>query len=193
LCSSIKDGRFTEQKYRLKKCGLPNKIYIIENYDSKMKLSIDINAIHQATINTLVQNDFQIKFTKSHKHTIDYLSNLTKLFLNIYKCKSLSNKTKKNYEKLLPYKTFSKNSIKNRNFNISEIFLKQLIQLKLLTPEKALGIINVYPTPYDLINKYKLLKSDRIVCEKLLENIEYGTLRKKIGYKLSKKMYDFYN
>ena len=32
LASSIKDGRFREQKFRLKKCGLSHPVYLVEEH-----------------------------------------------------------------------------------------------------------------------------------------------------------------
>ena len=35
LASSIKDGRFREQKFRLKQTGFKNLIYLVERYGSQ--------------------------------------------------------------------------------------------------------------------------------------------------------------
>uniref|UniRef100_A0A182S9Q6 Crossover junction endonuclease MUS81 n=1 Tax=Anopheles maculatus TaxID=74869 RepID=A0A182S9Q6_9DIPT len=40
LASSIKDGRFHEQKFRLKQCGLPNVIYLVEHLGNNRQVGV---------------------------------------------------------------------------------------------------------------------------------------------------------
>ena len=57
LSSSIMDGRFHEQKYRLKQCGLKHHIYLVENMRSpggQVHHSIPADSLSQAVINTQV-------------------------------------------------------------------------------------------------------------------------------------------
>ncbi|XP_026686406.1 crossover junction endonuclease MUS81 [Diaphorina citri] len=54
FAQSIKDSRFQEQKFRLKKCGLKNLIYLVENYGSNMFLGLPLTSVLQAATNTEV-------------------------------------------------------------------------------------------------------------------------------------------
>lgn len=84
LASSIKDGRFHEQKFRLSDCGLPNKIYMIENRGSNAHVGLPITNLLQATTNTLVQNDFTVKFTDSNDDSMLYLSVMSQLLIKMF-------------------------------------------------------------------------------------------------------------
>uniref|UniRef100_A0A1B6CER1 Crossover junction endonuclease MUS81 n=2 Tax=Clastoptera arizonana TaxID=38151 RepID=A0A1B6CER1_9HEMI len=82
LAKSIKDGRFHEQKFRLKQCGIPNCIYLVENY--KEHLSLPLQTLLQAATNTQIIDNFTVKFTAGYKESIIYLSHLSSLFNNIF-------------------------------------------------------------------------------------------------------------
>lgn len=84
LASSIKDGRFHEQKFRLSDCGLPNKIYMIENRGNNAHVGLPITNLLQATTNTLVQNEFAVKFTDSNEDSMLYLSVMSNLLIKMF-------------------------------------------------------------------------------------------------------------
>lgn len=83
LSCSIKDGRYYEQKFRLKRSGIHNVIYLLENYD-KYK-GLPLSTLHQAAANTAVQEGFCVKVTKNLEHTAKYLATLTRLLQLNYK------------------------------------------------------------------------------------------------------------
>lgn len=84
LASSIKDGRFHEQKFRLSDCGLPNKIYMIENRGNNAHVGLPITNLLQATTNTLIQNEFMVKFTDSNEDSMLYLSVMSNLLIKMF-------------------------------------------------------------------------------------------------------------
>lgn len=84
LASSIKDGRFHEQKFRLSDCGLHNKIYLIENRANNTHLGLPLTNLLQAVTNTLIQNEFAIKYTDSHDDSMVYLSVVTNLLIKMF-------------------------------------------------------------------------------------------------------------
>lgn len=69
------------------------------------------------------------------------------------------------------------------------MFIKQLVQLKGLSVEKALAIVEKYPCPNKLISTY----SQTDEGEKLLADIPAGNLKRKIGPVISKAVCDLYN
>ncbi len=85
LAGSIKDGRFREQKFRLKDCGVQNIIYLIESKGNNQFVGLPITNLLQAGTNTQVQNEFSVKFTDSHADTMLYLSVLTNILIKTYK------------------------------------------------------------------------------------------------------------
>lgn len=84
LGHSIKDGRFHEQKFRLKQCGIQNLIYIVENYENNARTPLPLSSLLQAATNTLIQDQFEVKFTESQRHSMQYLSTFTLMLQHIY-------------------------------------------------------------------------------------------------------------
>lgn len=81
--SSIKDGRFHEQKFRLKQSGIQNLIYLIEIFNTT-HTGLPMTTLYQAAVNTLVQDKFSVKFTYDVSGTAKYLASLYSILSNIY-------------------------------------------------------------------------------------------------------------
>lgn len=88
FASSIKDGRYHEQKFRLKKSGIQTVTYLIERIGGH--LSLPLATLHQAAANTAIQDGFNVKFTANLKHTVKYLANFSRLLIENYKVCQLS-------------------------------------------------------------------------------------------------------
>lgn len=82
---SVKDDRFHEQKFRLKQCGIPNLIYLVENYGTNEHVGLPLSTLMQAATNTLVHDGFIVKFTNNPKSTWEYLSCLSSMLENLFK------------------------------------------------------------------------------------------------------------
>lgn len=54
---------------------------------------------------------------------------------------------------VMQFTEFSQGSTKMRNFTIKDLFVRQLVQLKTLSVEKALAITKIYPTPSHLLSR----------------------------------------
>lgn len=83
FASSIKDGRYHEQKFRLKKSGIQNITYLIENFNKH--IGLPITTLHQAAANTAIQDGFTVKFTENLMHTVKYLEQFSRLLYSYYK------------------------------------------------------------------------------------------------------------
>lgn len=77
-----------------------------------------------------------------------------------------------------------------QGFKVKEMFVRQLLQLKGLSLEKALAIVERYPTPLSLRKAFEIVGSDE--GEKLLASIKVGSLSRQLGPALSKTVYQFY-
>ncbi|QSL67174.1 hypothetical protein MERGE_001563 [Pneumocystis wakefieldiae] len=88
LASSIKDGRFHEQKFRLSKSCLKHVIYIIENCDYDFT-DFNIEAIHSAISSTQIINGFFVKRLSGLIETFKYIVRLTRYISQIYKTQDL--------------------------------------------------------------------------------------------------------
>ena len=84
LVSSIKDGRFREQKFRLSRSGIGQIIYLIEDYNLKEVAEFGIDAIKSAMTSTQVLNGFFLKRTGAIDQSIDYLVRMTNMLKKLY-------------------------------------------------------------------------------------------------------------
>lgn len=186
LSSSIKDGRFHEQKFRLKQCGIENVVYLIENYTKagKLQTSLPFATLLQAATNTQIHSKFQVKFTEDNQHTVTYLTVMTTFIENIFRKKAPIK------FKMLEFQNFNQSAVKQRKCTVRETFIKQLLALKGLSVEIALEIAKSYPTPTDLYDAY--LRAGKTEGETLLSKITIGELQRKIPVPVSKTVYNFY-
>ncbi|ENN81877.1 hypothetical protein YQE_01740, partial [Dendroctonus ponderosae] len=199
FAQSIKDRRYYEQKFRLKKSGIENLIYLIENYGNNKNLCLPIESLRQAATNTAIQENFSIKFTNDYKDTAEYLVNFTDILEIMFKSKTLASCDKKNMlpvdinsdlVSLMIFQEFNLASMKSKKMTVSDLFVKMLIQIRGMSVERALAIIQQYPSPYLLKEAYESNDSES-VNEKLLAAIKFAT-GKKIGPALSKIVFRFF-
>lgn len=93
---------------------------------------------------------------------------------------------------LIAFNDFAENSTKMKNFTIRDLFMRQLVQLKTLSIDKAVAITDIYPTPRDLILAYRNCpeKADAL---NLLAHIRFGKFQKPIGAAISQTLYNLYS
>ncbi|XP_068154795.1 crossover junction endonuclease MUS81 [Drosophila tropicalis] len=197
LASSIRDGRFHEQKHRLKQCGIPNLIYLIEDYGQNEHLGLPMDSLKQAWTNAKIQNNIQIIRTENHYRSMLYLSNLTKHLTQLFASKELYSVLEKNCGQfnpindgrvgLLKFRSLYEDSSRSASLTVREVFLQQLLQLHSLSLERALAIVELYPTPRLLIDAFEETQDPN-----LLATIPCGPLSRPLGAKLSKLLYEFY-
>uniref|UniRef100_A0A2A4J0I2 Crossover junction endonuclease MUS81 n=1 Tax=Heliothis virescens TaxID=7102 RepID=A0A2A4J0I2_HELVI len=192
LGASIKDGRFHEQKFRLRKCGLDNVIYMVENYGKNKHVGLPVQSLMQALANTRVQDDFKVHVTDSLTNSVRFLAMMTKRLTIRFKDKQLSGRNEEPKDEfLMTFEYFNKSSAKNKALTVTETFIKILLQLKGMSVEKALAITNKYQTPRALIHAY--VKCDRKEGELLLAHLKYGDLNRNVGPVVSKSIYQLFS
>lgn len=69
------------------------------------------------------------------------------------------------------------------------MFIRQLLQLKGLSLDRAMAIVEYYPTPRLLRQAFLYAGTER---EELLSKLRFGRLQRKFGSSLSKTLYQFY-
>ncbi|XP_025194530.1 crossover junction endonuclease MUS81 [Melanaphis sacchari] len=194
LSGSIQDGRFHEQKFRLKQCGLENKIYLVEN--EKKYHGLPISHLQQALANTEVIDGFTIVRTDNHLESMKYIANFSSILTNMFKDKTLTTRIDEidsgygnsDIVKLISFKTFSSSSAKNKNMTVRDMLIRQLLQIRGLSVHKAFAIVEQYPSPKSLINAFR-----RSGNPLLLSNISYGIPIKTIGPAISKTLFQVYS
>ncbi|KAI1383246.1 crossover junction endonuclease MUS81 [Hypoxylon trugodes] len=212
LISSVKDGRFHEQKFRLKRSGVKNVVYIIEEISMDAE-TLDKRAemVQSAIGSTQVVNGFFVKKTQKMDDTIRYLTRMTMLLKKQYESKPLlviptEVLTTQNYLPLLEhlrkkepttghhitYPAFASLASKSDMMTLRDLYLKMLMCTRQVTGEKALEIQRRWKTPYDFVKAYEGCGDGDAGKKRKREMVsdQMGNLfgRKKIAKPLSQKI-----
>jgi len=201
LAQSIPDGRFHEQKIRLKQCGITNVIYLVEDLKQIEHQSLPAKTLRQAVYNTQIVNKFHIKYTASIKETFQYLEMVTEKLCSMYSDKTLfavarsvdGSPPLKNSLRFLLFDEFNSASSKHtKGKQVKSLFIRQLMQISGMSYDRAEVICEKYQTPKQLYMKYEqcLTVKER---EKLVEDLEFGVLNKKIGKSISSSLYSLFS
>lgn len=214
LANSIRDGRFHEQKHRLRQCGLPNVIYLIEDYGDNEQLGLPLDSLQQALANARIQSPgIQVVRTDNHYRSMCYLGGVTgalqQLFIQAGKSlhsvdkatlDSLSEasttqsryQSRSNHVNLLKFRTLYEDSARNAQLTVREVFVQQLLQLHSLSMDRALAIVERYATPRQLLDAYAECLTET-EARLLLAGLSCGPLQRPLGEKLSQCIYEFYS
>ncbi|VVD02269.1 unnamed protein product [Leptidea sinapis] len=191
LAASIKDGRFHEQKFRLRKCGLSNVIYLVESYDKNKHVGLPMPSLLQALANTRIQDGFKVFMTDSLGKSVRFLAMMTKRIEVECKGKTLKGVGEEPIDDLLmTFDYFNKASLKTKVLSVTDMFIKMLLQLKGMSVEKALAITSIYKTPKALFAAYDCCNDKEGGL--LLANLKYGCLKRNLGPSVSKSVYQLF-
>ncbi|KAI5943707.1 Crossover junction endonuclease MUS81 [Manis javanica] len=205
LCSSIIDGRFREQKFRLKRCGLGHRVYLVEEYGSVHKLSLPESTLLQAVTNTQVIDGFFVKRTADIKESAAYLALLTRGLQRFYQGRALCSRpwgTPGDAESgsrpspdpvcsLLTFNDFNSGAIKNKAQSVQEVFARQLMQVCGVSVEKAAALVDRFSTPASLLAAYDSCATPK-EQEMMLSTIKCGQLQRNLGPALSRTLSQLY-
>ncbi|XP_028994827.1 crossover junction endonuclease MUS81 [Betta splendens] len=206
LCGSIIDGRFREQKFRIKRCGLRRPIYLVEEHGKAAShLSLPEATLQQAIVNTQVVDGFFVKRVQDVRESAAYLTVMTRYLTKLYQNKTLICRSRElegdaEAEKgeggtpfcsLMSFAEFNHGAMKNKCQTVREVFARQLMQISGLSGDKAAAILEHYSTPQSLMTTYEQCASEA-EKEKLLSTIRYGKLKRNVGPVLSRTVYQLY-
>ncbi|EQB77713.1 crossover junction endonuclease MUS81 isoform X4 [Camelus ferus] len=205
LCSSIIDGRFREQKFRLKRCGLGHRVYLVEEHGSVHNLSLPESTLLQAVTNTQVIDGFFVKRTADIKESAAYLALLTRALQRLCQGHTLRSRpwgTPGDPESrtgpfpnplcsLLTFEDFNAGAIKNKAQSVREVFARQLMQVRGVSGEKAAALVDRYSTPASLLAAYDACATPK-EQEMLLSTIKCGPLQRNLGPALSRTLSQLY-
>ncbi|XP_072495232.1 crossover junction endonuclease MUS81 isoform X2 [Notamacropus eugenii] len=200
LCGSIIDGRFREQKFRLKRCGLSHRVYLVEEHGSAHSLSLPESTLLQAVTNTQVIDGFFVKRTADLKESAAYLALLTRALQKLYEGQTLRNRRWGDEGdpgagtppcSLFTFSDFNEGAMKNKAQSVREVFARQLMQVRGVSGEKAAALLEKYNTPARLLAAYDACASPQ-EQEKLLSSIKCGRLQRNLGPALSRALCQLY-
>ncbi|GAA5982197.1 hypothetical protein JCM10908_004779 [Rhodotorula pacifica] len=89
LCSSIIDGRYVGQKFRLKDSGITHRIYLIEKYDVAAQYEKFGKQIWASKSQLQVNDGFYVHESANIADTISYLRKRTQVMSEIYETQDL--------------------------------------------------------------------------------------------------------
>lgn len=183
LDASIKDSRFTEQKFRLKRSGVLNLIYLVEDYGS---IGYMPEEQHQRLVTSItatqVIDGLFVKRTRKLDDTIAYLAQMTRLLKKRYESKPLtvipsSVLTPQNHILLrnqgansdncqqathhITYSSFASLVHKSSALTLRDVFLKMLMCTRGITGEKAIEIQRHWETPRAFVEALEDAGRDR--------------------------------
>lgn len=205
LVYSIKDGRFHEQKFRLKKSGIRHVTYLIEEFSmSSERMDLYGESIDSAIASMQVVNDIFVKKTSKIDESIKYLARMTKSLKQIYEQRELHvlpsasldasahhlmvGKLREQSPAIaycITFSAFAALCDKSDSLTLRDVYLKMLMCIKGVTGEKAIEIQKIWPTPNALIEAYANAK-DSISRETLISShLGQGIPRKQITKTLS--------
>ncbi|XP_016986482.1 crossover junction endonuclease MUS81 [Drosophila rhopaloa] len=202
LASSIRDGRFHEQKHRLQQSGLQKIIYLVEDYGDNEQIGLPLDSLLQALANARVQTGVQVVRTENHYRSMSYLAGMSRSLGQIFARKMLHSVDRGSLVKsscvltdselgLLKFRALYEDSAKNAQLTVREVFVQQLLQLHSLSLERAMAIVEQYPTPRCLLEAYDE-SPDPKEARLLLSRIPYGPLERPLGDKISQCLHEFY-
>lgn len=207
LIFSIKDGRFHEQKFRLRRSGISNVTYIVEDFSISSERGEKYGeALSSAIASTQVVNGYFVKQTKKLDDTISYLAKMTNMLQELYEKKSLlvipskvlhpetyltlQRKLRAEQPEKGHYVTFSAFSSlcsKSDMITLKDVFLKMLMCSRGVTGEKALEIQKKWTTPIQLFEALEKLDG-RARDRMLSDQLDTMVPRKKVTAGLSTKI-----
>ena len=208
LIGSIKDGRFNEQKFRLRKSGIKNVTYLIEDYTISAERSEKYGEAVESVIASMqVVSDIFVKQTTKLDNTIRYLARMTKSLEALYKKKDVRviRSTLLESGSYLPllerlrsqspestfgttFSAFAAMCDKSDSMTLKDVYLKMLLCIRGVTPDKAVEIQKLWPTPRTFIETFEAKGTtkdkDNMVSDRLGDAIP----RKKVAKVLSAKI-----
>ncbi|XP_064538680.1 crossover junction endonuclease MUS81 [Drosophila montana] len=207
LASSIRDGRFHEQKHRLGQCGLPHIIYLIEDYGDNEQLGLPLDSLQQALTNARVQSvNIQVVRSDNHYRSMCYLRGVSSALEQLYvhaakslhsvdktqlEAQSADSSRSKSHVGLLKFRALYEDSARNAQLTVREVFVQQLLQLHSLSLDRALAIVERYATPRQLLDAYGKCQNEA-EARLLLAGLCCGPLQRPLGKKVSQCIHQFY-
>lgn len=174
LVSSIKDGRYKEQKCRLINEIKNNTkiIYLIEGDIWKCK-RFNSDALFSVIINSMIRDNIYVYISKDILHTILFIEKICK---QLIKNRDSLNNTETNTE----YSQYIKS---NKKANVTEYtcFINQLAQIPGVSNSIGKVIAEKYKTLYNFINC--LIKDENEYNN--ISELRYGKSNRRIGKKLT--------
>ncbi|KAJ7579013.1 ERCC4 domain-containing protein [Mycena floridula] len=178
LCSSIKDSRFHEQKFRLACSGLTRIFYVVEDYDVDRNRTDFAVQIDTALSSTQVVDGFMVKETKSVQDTVNYYAGLHEQILDAYtgdlfvlpseiirrhsyfKFQKTLRRNRPDRPYLTTWSKFQDLNTKSGFTTVRETWARMLLCIRGMSAEKVGLVVEKYPTFQSMYNAFREAEVD---------------------------------
>lgn len=146
LIGSIKDGRFHEQKFRLRRSGIKNVIYLVEEFKVTHNDSTSGSAATyqemaaSAMASTQVVNGYFLKKTRELDESIRYLARMTRLLRKMYGADDSSSDDPQPSQTGAASKPTSVTVIPSRRITSTKSYLSLMDELRAKEPSVTYGV-----------------------------------------------------
>lgn len=184
LSTSIKDGRYKEQKNRIINSVPDNvrKIYLIEG--NQKDFTLPKNVLEGTIINTIIRDNIHIFISKNVQDTIKFVNNILK---NIDKYKDMII----NNEKLIDNDSLIHTQKKN-NMTSKTCFVNMLNGIPGISKKIASTFINKYKNINNMFHHFHVnLNNNRDLIISDLEDMKVAENNRKLGKKNAQRIYEF--
>ncbi|KAG0576544.1 hypothetical protein KC19_5G088600 [Ceratodon purpureus] len=185
LWSSIKDGRYKQQKLRLQRCGVKRLVYLIEGDPNLTDAS---DSLKTAAFTTEILEGFDVQRTRDVSETTQKYGELTTAIIDRYS-EEVGKPGRPRGGHCMRYVEFVEYCKDIEMERVTDVFGVQLMQVRNVTEEMALAILERYPTLYSLVVAYTELEGDVQAQELLLTDIQIRNKNKTISAIISKNIY----
>lgn len=211
LCSSIRDGRYNEQCYRLQRSGIGNVFYIVEDWQVAERMEFNGKQIMTAKSQVQVVSGFFLKETHKLSDTIDFLVTMTDVVsglvrdLHVIPSRFISRTSYAPLQRRLreqnpgeaflsSFEVFQSLNDKTAARTVYEGLGRMLLCVRGMSPEKVSAILDCWDTPRALYEAMALRHSRGLLHsgkktrgpEMMFADDVPGEGRRKIGDVLSK-------
>ncbi|KAL0070206.1 Crossover junction endonuclease mus81 [Marasmius tenuissimus] len=175
LCTSIKDGRFHEQKFRLTHSAITKVFYVVEEYEKAKTLKEGFqDSISTALSSTAVVDNFMVQETRSLQDTINHYAARHAAIQKFYKDQDLLvlppdlvkrynyleyqrflRKVQPNRSYLTTWDCFQELNSKSGFTTVRTCWAKMLLTINGLSAEKAGLLVEGHATPRSLWQHFR--------------------------------------
>jgi len=185
LSTSIKDGRYKEQKNRILNSISNNirKIYLLEG--NKKDFTLSKNVLDGTIINTMIRDNIHIFLSKNIDETIQFINNILKNIIK-YKDNIINNQNNIETNNVLI------NTSKKSNMSSETCFINMMSGIPGISKKTSLKFVEKFKNINNMFNHFhKNLDSNRNLIISDLENMKVAENNRKLGNKNAIKIYDF--
>lgn len=155
LESSIKDGRYSQQKYRLSRSGLSRVMYLVEgDIDTMAAPPASIKACKTATAETEVVNGFTVLRTSGSNATVRLYGDLTLAISALYAQRTAAS-PQQQQQAAPTYADFQERLARSKRVTVRDVWGLMLSGVPKVGKVVSEAIVAAFPTPKSLYLAYK--------------------------------------